>query len=95
MGVRLRNPPRLQSTCDREAFSSDGESPPPLPPPYRDSAFLMPVYDDVVIDGSPANQTSTESNAVIHGFTSPFLNCEESPPPEPIPIYQDIAGTSA
>ena len=98
-GVRLRNrdsPPNLPPSHDGEAFLSDTdlESPPPLPPPYRNSAFLMPVYDDVITGGSSANQTSTESNAVIQGFTSPFLNCD-APPPVPTRIYQDTAGTSA
>ena len=98
-GVTLCNqdsPPNLPPSRDGEAFLSDTdlESPPPLPPPYRNSAFLMPVYDDVIIGGSPANQTSTESNAVIQDFASPFLNCD-APPPVPTRIYQDIAGTSA
>lgn len=86
------SPSETPSLCDGEkAKASDTETPPPLPPPYKDCALLTPVYDDV---GSPTNQTRTETNVIIQGFTSPFLNCG-SPPPEAIPVYQDITEMSA
>ena len=58
------SPSRLPSSCNGEASSSDTETSPPLLPPCKDSALLMHVYDDVILRGSPASQT-TESNVII------------------------------
>ena len=88
------SPSELPSSCDGEASSPDTETSPPLLPLCRDSALLIPVYDDVILKGSPASQTSTESNVIIRGFTSPFLNCGSSSP-EPMPLNPDIPVISA
>ena len=79
---RLHNPdspPHLPFQRDREATSSDTETPLELPPPYRDSAVRMTVYDDANLKQSSAKKKNTP-NALTQGFSSAFLNNCDSPP---------------
>ena len=92
------SPSKLPSSCDREVYasSSDTECPPPLPPPYRDSAFLMPVYDEVLpkevtvvpMGLAPNPDSPSKHPSLCDGEAS--SSDEESPPPLP-PPYRDSA----